>query len=841
MKKLLILALTLISTSLQAQTYTQMQWGINKGVNPYRVGANINGTWSDMASVSPSGVWTLFSSGLTPITAYTACNGAADDSAGFVAAAATNNNIYIPTGSTCTINTNTTIPIGSAWTVQKGATINVASGRTLKFRALFQAGRYSIFGGAGAVVGIAQSKPEWWGAIGTFGNTFNSQPAFQAAVNSASAAYESGSVYSDTNGTPAVDIGQGFFNLNTPVDIYPTSSTPLEIRGIGPWNSGTWIQTNSTFTGYALFLVHGYAYNAGQVYYINFKDLSLNNPTKLSGATAGIRYVPEGDGYILQALQKSSLIENVKIANFPIGIDVVNTFKLKISRVGIQEANANLSDNTGIRFYANGPVATGNAMGEIVVENAQIDACPVANASSCSNTINIDMESLGGATVNSINFKSDVLYSANTYVKMVSTGKDGSSNPSWLGDIWFAGDGNQMDGFGCNFIDANASDSGQIFDVHVDHVYHTGASSNACIIHNWNNAGTGAPVSQIFNIWDTNNQFVMGNTSTIIRSLFADRLVIQGNTLSGNTLASDAIALVNTANSIVSNNIIKGEPNFRFGITLGAGTTNTIVTGNECKGTGGFVGSCIVDSTAASTTTNNRYANSDGIFSPILFNNDTSGTITIKAPNSGALGSSVATLPINTGTLAELNFAQAWTANQTFGNTNLLVLGSSTGATTISSANAGASNYTATLPANTGAVAELNFAQSWTANQTFGNTNLLVLGSSTGATTISSNNAGATNYTATLPSNNGTIAELNLAQTWTAAQSFSQYIRHIAQTIATLPTCDASSIGAVTAVSDGTAYATGTYGSAVSATGAVTRQVMCTNTAGATTYAWAYN
>jgi len=60
-------------------------------------------------------------------------------------------------------------------------------------------------------------------------------------------------------------------------------------------------------------------------------------------------------------------------------------------------------------------------------------------------------------------------------------------------------------------------------------------------------------------------------------------------------------------------------------------------------------------------------------------------------------------------------------------------------------------------------------------------------------------------------------------------------------TIATLPTCSASLLGDLATVSNGTAYATGTYGSAVSATGALTRVVMCANTAGATTYAWAYN
>jgi hypothetical protein len=42
-----------------AQTYTQMQWGMNKGVTPYQFGANINGVWSNLGTVSSSGVWSI--------------------------------------------------------------------------------------------------------------------------------------------------------------------------------------------------------------------------------------------------------------------------------------------------------------------------------------------------------------------------------------------------------------------------------------------------------------------------------------------------------------------------------------------------------------------------------------------------------------------------------------------------------------------------------------------------------------------------------------------------------------------------------------------------------------
>ncbi len=74
-----------------------------------------------------------------------------------------------------------------------------------------------------------------------------------------------------------------------------------------------------------------------------------------------------------------------------------------------------------------------------------------------------------------------------------------------------------------------------------------------------------------------------------------------------------------------------------------------------------------------------------------------------------------------------------------------------------------------------------------------------------------------------------------------AGGSVSTYIKLPSSTIAALPTCDATTLGSLATVTNGTAYGTGTYGSAVSATGAVSRTVMCTNTGGATTYAWAYN
>jgi fibronectin-binding autotransporter adhesin len=65
-----------------------------------------------------------------------------------------------------------------------------------------------------------------------------------------------------------------------------------------------------------------------------------------------------------------------------------------------------------------------------------------------------------------------------------------------------------------------------------------------------------------------------------------------------------------------------------------------------------------------------------------------------------------------------------------------------------------------------------NLAQTFTAAKTFANNDLLLLGSSTGTTTLSSANASGTNYTITIPAANDTIDLLGTAQTITAAKSF---------------------------------------------------------------------
>ncbi|HLH92062.1 MAG TPA: hypothetical protein VKX28_26820 [Xanthobacteraceae bacterium] len=168
------------------------------------------------------------------------------------------------------------------------------------------------------------------------------------------------------------------------------------------------------------------------------------------------------------------------------------------------------------------------------------------------------------------------------------------------------------------------------------------------------------------------------------------------------------------------------------------GGSNTQLQYNSSGVFGGITG-------VTSNGTNVTIASGD-----LLLGGATSGTTTL---NASGTASGTATLPANTGTIAELNLAQTWSAPQTFNNNDLLLAGSSSGTTTLN-ASATASG-TATLPANSGTVAEVNFAQTWSAAQTFNNNDLLLAGSSSGTTTL--NASSIASGTLTLPAATDTL------------------------------------------------------------------------------------
>jgi fibronectin-binding autotransporter adhesin len=158
-------------------------------------------------------------------------------------------------------------------------------------------------------------------------------------------------------------------------------------------------------------------------------------------------------------------------------------------------------------------------------------------------------------------------------------------------------------------------------------------------------------------------------------------------------------------------------------LTIGGSQVPTVGGANTFSGTDNFTGTLQVG----------------GHTVGLAGNLSTSGGFGINLTASGA---TVVTLP-TTGTLAALGNAQTWTALQTITNSDLCLLGSSTGCTTFTSANASATNYTLTFPASTATLADLAGTQTLT-NKTI-----------SGASNTISNVSLTAGVTGTLPVANG--------------------------------------------------------------------------------------
>ena len=133
------------------------------------------------------------------------------------------------------------------------------------------------------------------------------------------------------------------------------------------------------------------------------------------------------------------------------------------------------------------------------------------------------------------------------------------------------------------------------------------------------------------------------------------------------------------------------------------------------------------------------------------------GSVTIAGTDSTTI-----TLPGSTGTVPAVGLAQTWTGIQTFTNSTIKLLGSSTGATTFTSANAGASNYVITIPGATDTVGLLGTIQTWSAVNTY-SANIVSTKDTTAVATQGAFSSGTLPYSAA-----GNFASFNAASTtWT--------------------------------------------------------------------------
>jgi hypothetical protein len=199
-------------------------------------------------------------------------------------------------------------------------------------------------------------------------------------------------------------------------------------------------------------------------------------------------------------------------------------------------------------------------------------------------------------------------------------------------------------------------------------------------------------------------------------------------------------------------------------ISTGGGGSGTVTTTGSPASTylAGFSGSTSITGTANATLSGGALTlGVSGTLGTITMGNATSGTLEITPPT-GALGTAVLTLPGVSGTIPLSTAGNIWSGLQHFTNSDLLLNGSSTGYTTFTSSNSSSTNYTLTVPANTGTIAELNLAQTFSAAQT---------NSTAGAASTSAMTYSGAPYTAGSTTTNTPLVYLNdgtAPTTWNA-------------------------------------------------------------------------
>jgi hypothetical protein len=205
----------------------------------------------------------------------------------------------------------------------------------------------------------------------------------------------------------------------------------------------------------------------------------------------------------------------------------------------------------------------------------------------------------------------------------------------------------------------------------------------------------------------TNGQLAIGSTgadpvpaaptstgATITLTTGAGSLNLEANstTINGTTCTPGGSCTV----SAPSSGLTVGTTTISSGTDKGLLYDNAGVLGNLATGNNGVLAT---DGSGVPSITSTPALGASGSAGTLAFGNATSGTVTLGTV-SGALGSVTASLPANTGTLAETNLAQTWSAAQSINSGDLILKGSSSGTLTVQPAAAAGSN-TLTLPAGT--------------------------------------------------------------------------------------------------------------------------------------------
>lgn len=588
MKKVLCILLALTSSAF-GQAYTQMQWGMNKTVSPYTFGVNLSGTWTNLGTVTPGGVWSL-----TPDSVVT--NTLTANTANI--SALMSNNVPISVTNYPGVD-----PSGATFS-DSGFALWIAAMKAQNRRGWIPKGNYRfqnqlVFDVAGWTPGAFNVECEGYYAATLDVTAVTTSPQM---------------LFTMSGGSPAAPVDQFYATIK---QCLVSADTKNVTSGVGR------IAVSIGTPTYADALNGDYF------------DLVVSNNDNINANAVSVqlnwliesefKLVASGGGYKHITSTGTVTATNGSTAVTGLGTNFVTagvTTGDFIEIAGVWYGVAAVASNTSLTLDANYLGVTGG--GKSVLTRGSLEGT----------ALRLDRVALStffrGAYSQAD--KSIYITAGNTFGNVFLNPDLEETNYPLVIDAPTSGRNTIIGGtFAYNKAGVNA----------------TAGYDNLILTSN---------IGPKYNQPTIDFLAQFGVTYMNGNKIYADDG--KWNLLSGNKAFQDAIDVAGTTyhtnytNGVYDNYIVQPLSCFGYyvGATLiqsacGAGFTYTIPAAFNAGLSVGVAGSTV---------------------GSIAFNNATSGTISLR-PTTGALGAAVATLPANTGTIAELNLAQSFTALQTFG------------------------------------------------------------------------------------------------------------------------------------------------------------------------------
>lgn len=720
MKKLLILAISLIPTSLHAQTYTQLQWGINKAPSPYQFGANINGTWSNLGTVSSTGVWQIPATNISGIPSLAGNN----TWTGF--------NTF---NKAVSVNANpgvTFTPVGNALTTNAGLLSQgtTAATGTREYQASF--GLVSNKGTGYGMGGAADKAVLYTGIECNTGSiacwSFNPLTTLNATVSNDF--WSAFNTEADFNNLSGIDFGTytGYLNVAQPCPQVGSTSTHCYVGNTLITGSGTnTIDFGLYVTGSLTNMqVTSGTLNTG-VITLNW-NMGAYNHAYTPGSQIQVFQSPGGpstwDGvYTVTSSTPTSVTfsapsatgaypGNLFVNRYP---NAADTQRGIVVENAIQEAFEDRSQaNTSFAVYGNHIYgidlngASGLSGGAIRLKNGSTIVS--TNATGSANLSLIGLNAANNMALGEAGISNIIAYSSN-----VIPGTDNTGSLGVLGTRWASIYGMSQ------FLGGNGSTGGS--------TKYYGSTSGDVTVKTAAAAGT----STVFQLPASNgtNAYALTTDGSGVTSW--NILSVAGGGTGIFSGVSGGIPYFSSTSAMGSSAALA-----QYSLVVGGGAGNppaTIATGSAGQHlTSGGSGANPSWTTATFPST----ATSAGTILRADGTNWAASTATY--PNTTAAGTVLASSSANTITgTATPTLGVGGTTN---GTLTLASTGGVSGEITLSPASA-TSAYTATLPANTGTIAELNIAQTFSTNQTISSTSTSALAVGANGTTNAAFNVDA--------------------------------------------------------------------------------------------------